>query len=198
VGEACETRGIQLESLRSDIAAAAAEPDADSRLWTSATLGELIRHILDRYHAKLAQDMPGLSRMADKVASVHGERHPETADVARLYQGLRAELESHMMKEEQILFPVVTQIEQGLSGRPIAAHLAQPIRVMEREHENAGVVLGRLREASGGYRVPADGCSSYQALYAGLEELERDLHAHIHLENNILFPRALQLVSART
>jgi regulator of cell morphogenesis and NO signaling len=198
VGDACSAQGVPIETLRADIAAAAAQPEADTRLWTSATLSDLIAHILDRYHAKLAQDMPGLTRMADKVAAVHGERHPETLDVARLFQGLRDELDSHMMKEEQILFPIVRQVEQGVGAHPMAAHIAQPIRVMEREHQSAGVVLARLRELSGGYALPADGCSTFQALYAGLEEFERDLHAHIHLENNILFPRAVDMVSARS
>jgi len=196
VGDACVAQGLSIEALRADIAAASVEPDADQRLWASAGLGDLIDHILGRYHAKLVQDMPGLSRMADKVAAVHGERHPEMLNVAKLFQGLRDELDSHMMKEEQILFPLVRQVEQGVSAHPMAAHIGQPIRVMEREHQSAGIVLARLRELSGGYTVPADGCNTFQALYAGLEEFERDLHAHIHLENNILFPRAVKLVSA--
>ncbi len=195
IGEVCAAQGVSLDALRADIAAAGTNSDSDTRTWTSAPLTELVQHIVSRYHGKLKQDLPGLSRMSEKVAEVHGDRHPETREVAGVYQQLRAEMESHMMKEEGILFPIIVQVDQGNLSHPMAAHISHPIHVMEQEHESAGAALARMRALSGGFAVPSDGCKTYEALYAGLDELERDLHAHIHLENNILFPRAIRAIS---
>jgi regulator of cell morphogenesis and NO signaling len=153
-----------------------------------------IDHILSRYHAKLREDLPRLTAMGGKVVNAHGDHHPEVRNVASTFAGLRAELDTHMMKEEQILFPFIQQLEAGTAGsHPMLGHLAGPIAVMEREHDNAGMALATLRDVTEGYNVPGDGCTTFQAYYNGLAALERDLHAHIHLENNILFPRGVQI-----
>ncbi len=123
--------------------------------------------------------------MAKKVYAVHGEKDPERlGDILKTLQGLRAELEEHMMKEEQVLFPMI------VAGRGRMA--MGPVSVMEAEHAQAGDMLGRLRQLTGQYLPPEDACNTWRALWAGLEDLERQLHLHIHLENNILFPRALR------
>jgi regulator of cell morphogenesis and NO signaling len=122
--------------------------------------------------------------MARKVFRVHGEKQPEMlGGILDTLLALKAELESHMSKEEQILFPMIRQ-GQG-------ARTAAPVSVMEHEHESAGAALQRLRELTGGYEVPEGACNTWRALWFGLAELETSLHQHIHLENNILFPRAL-------
>jgi regulator of cell morphogenesis and NO signaling len=121
---------------------------------------------------------------------VHGSRHPELAEVNRLVTAIADDLEPHMLKEEQILFPAITH--RFGAGSPAApGSLAAPIRVMEADHEVVGTLLERLRTTTGGYAAPADGCASYQALYARLADLETDTFRHVHLENNVLFPQVL-------
>lgn len=159
--------------------------------WTDAPLSDLIAHILDRYHAKLREDLPMLTTMGEKVWAAHGERHLEIRDVATVFSDMRAELESHMMKEEHILFPFIEQLETGMGHRhPMLGHIASPIGVMRHEHDSAGTALARMRTLTSGYDTPADGCTTFNTYYDGLARVERDLHEHIHLENNVLFPRA--------
>jgi regulator of cell morphogenesis and NO signaling len=179
------------------LAEAVVAAPADSRDWSLAPLGELIQHILDRYHAPLRQDLPQLSRMSQKVADVHGGRHPELKRMAEVYSALRAELEPHLRKEEQVLFPFLATLEGADAGRhPLMGAAEHPIGAMQMEHENAGAALEKLRQLSGGYRLPEDACNTWRGLYHGLEQLERDLHEHIHLENNALFPHALEIERA--
>jgi regulator of cell morphogenesis and NO signaling len=192
VGDACAEGSVGFDQLRAEIEAAVGSGSA-GRNWAQAPLADLVDHILERYHAKLRQDLPGLTRMSGKVTSVHGERHPEVKQVEEVFAGLRAELESHMRKEEMVLFPLIRGLDSGESaGQPMLRMLEHPIRVMEHEHDGAGEALRNLRRLSNGYAPPGDACETFRALYRGLEELERDLHEHIHLENNALFPRALE------
>ena len=189
---ACEEKGIAFETLRDELAAAAAGPAGETRDWDEAPLGELIDHILDRYHQRLREDLPRLDAMAAKVLSVHGEKHPETLPaLAATVQALRAELESHMLKEEQVLFPAVRALEEG-GGAP-APWLSAPIAMMEDEHDVAARALAELRRLTGAFQPPAGACTTFRGLYHGLAELESDTHRHIHLENNVLFPRAARL-----
>jgi regulator of cell morphogenesis and NO signaling len=123
--------------------------------------------------------------MAAKVLEVHRDKDPQRlAELIKVYGGLKAELLNHMAKEEQILFPMILRGQGAMAGGPIS--------VMEQEHESAGAALRRLRELTDDYQVPAEACNTWRALWHGLEALEQSLHQHIHLENNILFPRALQ------
>jgi regulator of cell morphogenesis and NO signaling len=128
--------------------------------------------------------------LAEKVARVHGPEHPELVRVAEVFRAFRTEMEQHMAKEEGVLFPLIKEIEAGLAGGR-AAMVSRPIRVMEAEHEQAGAALATMRELTDGYALPAGACNSYRALFAGLAELESETHAHVHLENNLLFPRAI-------
>jgi regulator of cell morphogenesis and NO signaling len=122
--------------------------------------------------------------MARKVVDVHRDKQPETLpELLSVYLGLKAELEQHMAKEEQILFPMIQSGQGSMATGPIS--------VMEHEHDSAGGALRRLRELTSGYEVPAEACNTWRALWHGLAALEESLHQHIHLENNILFPRAL-------
>ena len=157
--------------------------------WTTMAAGELVDHIEATHHRYLWQELPRLSALIDKVTSVHGARHPELDDVARCFNALRADLEPHLAKEERVLFPMIRELATA-HVRPTfhCGSVRNPISVMEREHDTAGALLARLRELTGGYTSPADGCTSYEMLYRGLAELEADTHLHVHKENNVLFP----------
>lgn len=161
--------------------------------WTRASLADLIAHIVPTHHDYLREEMPRLELLLQKVLRAHGERHPELTRVAELYRAMVADLTPHLMKEEQILFPYIRQMEQGASGSSCFGSVQSPIRVMEMEHEAVGALLAELRELTDSYTVPADGCNTFRALYDGLETMERDLHLHIYLENQILHPRALAM-----
>jgi regulator of cell morphogenesis and NO signaling len=131
------------------------------------------------------------------VLAAHGAGHPELSALRDTLTGLRQELESHIFKEERVLFPLIGQLEAARAPFPIhCGTVENPIRVMEHEHDTAGLALRRIRELTGNHTAPADACTSFRALYAGLADLESDLHRHIHKENNILFPRAAALEAA--
>ncbi|MFO7692228.1 MAG: iron-sulfur cluster repair di-iron protein [Vicinamibacterales bacterium] len=194
--EALSAAGLDWPEVSAEIGAALAEAaDAPAQpSWTDAPLTDLIGHIVGRYHGKLRELMPMLSQMGQKVINAHGDRHPEVRDVASTFAGLRNELESHMMKEEQVLFPFVEQLESGLGHRhPMLGHISSPIAMMMQEHDSAGAALATLRSATASYTAPPDGCTTFTGYYDQLAVLERELHEHIHLENNILFPKAAAL-----
>jgi regulator of cell morphogenesis and NO signaling len=159
--------------------------------WVDFGPAELVDHLEQTHHVYLSAALPRLEALATKVAEVHGERHGELAEVRRLVGELRSELEPHLRKEEEVLFPMIRQLvaTPAMQGRD---RLQSPIGVMLLEHDRAGALLAALRAATGTYRVPADGCASYHALYDGLAELEADTHLHVHKENNLLFPAVLQ------
>lgn len=177
--EACAVRGLAAETVMAEIERAVEGPAEDRTDWRTAPIGALIDHIIGTHHVYLKTELPRLEAMLAKVMAAHGAAVPAIAEV---FGPMKEELEAHLMKEEMILFPLIR------SGRPGAMG---PIRVMLAEHDSAGAALELLRSLTGGYKAPAQACNTWRGLYAGLEELERDLHRHIHLENNILFPRAL-------
>ena len=182
--EACERKGLDTEAILEDIRKEVATSDTPEQRWDQAPLGELIDHILAVYHRPLYEELPRLESMARKVLDVHRDKAPEMLSaLLSTYLGLKAELEQHMPKEEQILFPMIKQGQGAMAEGPIS--------VMRHEHESARAALARLRELTKGYDVPAEACATWRALWYGLASLEESLHQHIHLENNILFPRAL-------
>jgi regulator of cell morphogenesis and NO signaling len=185
ISEICEGKGLDIATILDEIENELADTDVDLARWNDAPLPELIDHIVSTYHRALDEELPRLEFMARKVLRVHGDKAPEVlpALVSTLLD-LKAELEQHMVKEEEILFPMI------LAGQGSAA--SAPISVMEQEHESAGAALRRLRELTDDYRVPDGACNTWQALWHGLASLEGDMHQHIHLENNILFPRSLE------
>jgi len=167
--------------------------------YTSAT--ELIRYILDRHHVFAKREMERLAPLMEKVSGKHGARHPELNSLRKQFEILVGDLNPHMHKEEAVLFPFIESLDSALSAEvsPPAAPfgtIQNPIRMMMFEHETAGTILKAMRKLANDYKAPADACPSYNALYFGLEELERDLHMHIHLENNVLFPMAAELETA--
>ncbi len=184
LGEVCEQNGLDGSAVLAEIERELASPSPGEISWEDAPLDELIEHILVTYHAPLREELPRLEGMARKVADVHRDKRPDMLpELVAVFTGLREELEQHMEKEEQILFPMIRRGEGEMAMGPIS--------VMEHEHESAGRALTRLRELTGDYRVPEEACTTWRALWHGLETLESAMHQHIHLENNILFPRSL-------
>lgn len=198
LGTVCRDHELPFDEVRSALEASAGHRTDSDRDWTRASLPELIDHIVDTYHARLREDLPRLEEMAGRVARVHGAKAPQTLDrIAAIARELSADLHDHMHKEEQVLFPAI----RALAARRAPAlpvPLDAPVRVMMREHDQAGALLAELRTITDGYAVPEWACATARALYAGLEELERDMHVHVHLENNVLFPAALRLPALAT
>ena len=186
IAEACARQGLAVGAV---IAELTTDTDTASPAWTTMSAGDLVDHIEDTHHRYLWQELPRLSALIGKVASVHGSRHPELNDVARCFDSLRADLEPHLVREERVLFPMIRQLVAArVSPTFHCGSLRNPISMMEGEHDAAGALLARLRKLTDGYTPPADGCTSYEMLYHGLEELEADTHLHVHKENNVLFP----------
>jgi regulator of cell morphogenesis and NO signaling len=166
--------------------------------WKDAKLRDLAAHIVEQHHAYVRREAPRLEALGTKVVEKHGERHPELSSIRDLFLALAQELSAHMIKEENLLFPYISKMESSAFARePLSpaffGSVQNPIARMLAEHEDSGVLLAQIRKLSEDYHAPQDACPSYRALYSGLEEFERDLHRHIHLENNLLFPRAVEL-----
>lgn len=200
--DACQKAGLPWQSVveRLNRAIEQGGPGRQSgKDWTAVPLVELVEHIITAHHTYLREHLPRLQNLARKVYSAHQRRHGET--IRKLQQSLehlRIDIEMHLAKEEQILFPLIREMEAYAAGRgpEPALHcgsIQNPIRQMELEHEAAGRILAEMRLAGSGYQLPQDACQSFASLYDGLRALEDDLHEHIHLENNILFPRAVEL-----
>ena len=191
LARACQERSLPFADVVGAIEASARQRPADHRDWTHEPLHALIEHIVAIYHEPLREELPRLESMAAKVARVHGARAAHLTRLETIVSELTAELQSHMQKEERVLFPAIRTIEGG-QGRP-AVPISAPIAVMEAEHDRAGALLSELRAITDDYVAPIWACQTFQALYDGLLELETAMHVHVHLENNILFPRALAL-----
>jgi regulator of cell morphogenesis and NO signaling len=195
---ACLSKGLAPGQILREIDEAAAVNMAD-RDWQTAPLDELVNHIVETHHVYLKVELPALEARIQKVVGVHGARDPQRLPrLAEVFAGLRQELEMHLHKEEAILFPFIVQYGRAESrNQPIPpvpfGSIAHPIGVMEHEHTDAGDALEDIRNLTDGYEPPAYACSTVRALYDGLKAFEKDLHIHIHLENNILFPRAIAL-----
>lgn len=184
LGEVCTQLGVDPAVVLAEIETELATPEQDNVRWDEAPLGDLIDHILATHHRPLDEELPRLEAMARKVLEVHRDKQPEMLpELLSVYVGLKDELVGHMAKEEQILFPMIKNGQGAMAGGPIS--------VMEHEHISAGNALKRLRELTNGYEVPEEACNTWRALWHGLAALEAELHQHIHLENNILFKRAL-------
>lgn len=197
LGEACAAQGLDADAVVADLAASDARvPEEAEGDWATATIPDLVENIVSTHHAYLQQALPELRKLSAQVVAAHAERHPELAEVREVLLGLAAELDSHLMKEEQILFPLCLQLSQASTlPESHCGTVQNPIRVMEFEHDSAGRALARLRELTADYTPPADACPTYRAFLQTLAELEVDLHRHIHKENHILFPRAIALES---
>ncbi len=180
---ACDKRGLNADDILVEINKELQETDNTTN-WNEAPLTDLIEHIVSTYHVSLKEELPRLEAMAIRVNHVHGDKDPERiAAIESIFISLKNELMEHMMKEEQILFPMIANGQGAMAIGPVS--------VMEQEHESAGNALEQLRKLTDNFTPPPAACNTWRALWHGLEVLEKDTHQHIHLENNILFPRAL-------
>lgn len=202
LAEACAKRGLDPQSVIRRIQESDAQSDPrDVELIDAAALGlvELADHIVETHHAYLRVELPRLDQMTEKVRQVHGDADPRLAEVRRVFMALHQELSSHMVKEERILFPMIRQLVTS-TGLPVfhCGSISNPIHQMEVEHQIVGDVLSTMRAATDGYQPPEWACNTYRAMLDGLSQLEWDLHQHIHKENNVLFPRAMELEASKS
>jgi regulator of cell morphogenesis and NO signaling len=200
LGEACRDRSLDVQLLLRELEEhTQAPPLAAWRDWKEAPLQDLVAFILRRYHDSLKSELPRLEGVLGRVNEAHGDRLPRVLrPLTGLFHELVQDLEPHMMKEERVLFPMVLDLAQAQDARAHASwfhwgSVANPISVMELEHESVGSLLSRMREVTNDYELPSWACNSMRTLYAGLQTLEEDLKAHIHLENHVLHPRAKKL-----
>ena len=198
LADACANAGVSVdEVLDSLVTNGRSDETFGCEKWHTSSQAELIAHIVEKHHAFTREELERLEALLTKVCGVHGRNHPELFRIHHQFGKLRAELEPHMLKEEGVLFPYIIRMEEAaVTNQPLPAPpfgtVRNPVRVMMAEHDAAGYILGTMREASADYTAPADGCISYKTLYSALVALEVDLHQHLHLENNILFPRAVE------
>lgn len=197
--QACRARGLDPAEVLQRLQQTLEDPFAASDVnWSQAKLTDLCDHIEQTHHAYLKFELPRLTGLIAKVCNAHGKAHPKLSQLQQVFAELRAELEPHMFKEEQVLFPAIRRIEQEGAAPAFAfGTVANPIRMMEQEHDDAGDGLARIRELTDGFAIPADACNTYRAMLDGLRELEEDMHQHVHKENNILFPRACELETSQ-
>lgn len=200
IEQGCRDAGADARALLHDLDVVLSAPANDVPRFASWDVPTLVGYIVGNHHGYVRQALPALIQHTRKIAEVHGGRHPELLHVARLFERVAAEMTEHMMKEEQILFPFVVDLaEASESGRPIPrppfGTVENPIRMMEHEHQFVGDAMAEIRQVTGGFAVPDDGCTTYRVCFQELAAFEADLHAHVHLENNILFPKALAIES---
>jgi len=198
VEQGCREAGADPAALLRDLDAVIAVPSAglpDYASWDARTLAD---HIVDTHHAYVREAIPVLLRHTRKVADVHGDRHPELPHIARLFERIAAEMHDHMAKEERILFPYIAALASADDEAPSAPFgtVQNPIRMMEAEHRFVGDALAEIRQLTDNYTLPQGACTTYRVCFQELEAFERDLHVHVHLENNVLFPKAAALEGA--
>lgn len=202
--QACRAANLKIDHVLDSLSEAnqAALVMQTEQNWDAEPLANLIGHIQSTHHKYTRDEIARLCPLLEKVCSVHGKNHPELFQVQEVFKRLAQELGAHMMKEEMILFPYILRMESAVAGQEAIApapfgSVQNPVSMMEHEHDSAGNALRAMKQASNEYSAPSDACISYQTLYKALAAFEADLHQHIHLENNILFPRAVALEKAR-
>ncbi|MBO2651400.1 iron-sulfur cluster repair di-iron protein [Shewanella algae] len=193
LASACERAGAEPTEVLHALSQLAAEGTPDDAL-AKLPLGELIDHIEATHHKYIRDTAPLLLEYAQKMVRAHGEHYEEIKPLAGWIRALMDDLLPHLQKEEQILFPAISALSQGQEFNACFGHIGNPIRAMEYEHDEAGQILAKLQQLTNHYQAPEHACTTWRVCYATLAEFEADLHRHIHLENNLLFPKALALV----
>ncbi len=201
--QACNDQNIQVEELLKELETVSASGNAEAFPFDILSLTQLTDYIVSTHHSYVKGEMPQLLGYLEKIASKHGPRHPELYKIFELFAAVKEEMDMHMHKEEIILFPRIKELE-GLSQqdkngfRPNITYLSGPINVMEEEHDHAGSALQEIRQLTNNYQAPLDACTTYKVAFASLKTFEEDLHRHVHLENNLLFPKAISLLEKMT
>ncbi|MBK9636911.1 MAG: iron-sulfur cluster repair di-iron protein [Bacteroidetes bacterium] len=198
LGDACEKKGIDINILEHELETISKENCTGTLAYSDWTPSFLAEYIINTHHTYVKDILPEMKFFSAKVANVHGQEHPELLKIQELVGAINEELTSHMMKEEQILFPYIktlyeASLEKNFTPNAPFGTVKNPISMMVAEHEFAGSCLSQIRELTNDYTLPSEACGSYQLLYNMLHAFEEDLHLHIHLENNILFPSAIAL-----
>lgn len=203
LAEASVAVGADTVEIQRLLADASTKRDASGEIVDFATmsLSRLIEHIVTGHHIFTRAELDRLDALVEKVCQAHGQNHPELLRIRTLVTELGNDLRPHMLKEERVLFPYIKNLEESANSHmqlplPPFGTVRNPVRMMTLEHEAAGEILQRIRDESQGFVAPPEACFSYLTLYTALEALEKDLHQHIHLENNVLFPRAVELEGA--
>ncbi len=196
--EVCQKKGLNAESIQEEIFSVLESKNDDGINFKSWPSDLLIDYILKTHHVYIEEKMPVLFAFLDKLCKVHGERHPELFEVNKLFKISGSELLNHLQKEEVILFPFIKTMEKALIEntnieQPHFGSVHNPIAMLRGDHETEGDLFAKISELTDNYTPPADACNTYKVTYAMLQEFEQDLHKHIHLENNILFPKAQKM-----
>ena len=196
--DACVAAKLPVDAVLARLEKLSAQPSAGTKDVNAISLTDLVAHINGTHHVFVREECPRIQELAAKVVSKHADNHPELRQVQKIFGALASELSVHLMKEEQILFPFVVRLEESvLAGEPappaIFGTVVNPIGMMMREHDGAGEALRALRSVTNEYTAPEDACTTYRTFYQALQGFEADLHQHIHLENNVMFPRAVAM-----
>ncbi|MDD8017076.1 MAG: iron-sulfur cluster repair di-iron protein [Bacteroidota bacterium] len=198
IEQACGEKGVEPSAVFGELSTIAPTSQSEISRYAEWSPEFLIDYIVSNHHAYVRKMIPVIYAHTQKVASVHGANHPEVVKIAQVFANVAAEFQLHMRKEEQMLFPYIKQLVEASREKKIVEHspfgsVNNPIRMMEAEHQAAGDEMYEIRSLSNGYTPPEDACTTYRITYQELQEFENDLHQHVHLENNILFPQAMQL-----
>ena len=198
LAEACEAKNLSVETVIAALENGTSNSAPAGENWNAQPLSSLVSHIVDTHHAYVRRELPRLAALAAKVVSRHGDTKPELPQIQAKVAQISEELIEHLAKEEVVLFPYITKLERSKLEGTSKPHgcfgtVANPIAMMTQEHDAAGTLMADIRELSSDYTPPVGACPTFHAFYTGLHEFEQDLHQHIHLENNILFPRAIQM-----
>lgn len=200
LSELCAKKSLDFSEIAKDLQTLD-DKVSRSHNFNAWELDFLVDYIINVHHSYVLENLPLISQYADKVAKVHGHHRGETLEINNLFKEVAEELRAHMLKEEKVLFPFIKKLlaakKQGSSQlqSPLVS-IEEPINMMEAEHERAGEAFRNIASLSNQYSPPPEACNTYRVLYAKLQEFEEDLHQHVHLENNILFPKALQLAES--
>jgi regulator of cell morphogenesis and NO signaling len=199
--DACMHTNVSSEEILKRLQENSRQAGPDEANWAAASLSDLTQHIREKHHRYVRDVIPRIRALLQRVKAKHAQNHPELAGIEERFIDLGQEMYSHMQKEEQILFPYIEALERSANGNgtlepPFFQTVRNPVQMMMQEHDSAGEALRAMRKLSAEYHAPAEACESYRELYRGLEEFETDMHTHVHLENNILFPRAVELEAA--
>ena len=196
--EVCTSKGLDIEAVKKELLTNQPSDGASFPPFDKWDIGFLSDYIINTHHTYVKENIPFILELANKVAKVHGDSHQELTQVAEIFGRIASDLSSHLVKEESTLFPYIKELAVAAKNdMPIAGAsfgtINNPTQMMEMEHEQAGEDMAAIRRATNDYTLPADACTSYTILFKKLQEFENDLFNHVHLENNILFPKAIQL-----
>jgi regulator of cell morphogenesis and NO signaling len=201
IDAACKEKGLNADEVINSLSNISGSDKSADHNFSEWNPSFLIDYIVNVHHTYVVNSMPVIMEHAAKVVNAHGERHPEVIKIFSLFKDVQEELNSHMMKEEKMLFPYIKRLADVFNNGKVTefppfGSINNPIRMMELEHENAGIILAEIRNLSNSLTPPEDACNTFRVLYGELNDFEKDLHKHIHLENNILFPKAVEMESS--